>query len=226
MTFAFLQEDRLLLQSIVHSRSPVKWPDVASRVPNRTGKQCRERYYNHLKPTLNRAEWSPVEDSLLYRLHSALDSKWATIALFFQGRSNNNTKNRFHQLRRRLEKDAAAMTNRSESTDVSQLKERVLKRLAKCSAADKSSKSVIDIVVESIGARKDPGTVPYDFTFDFSSATTSTACSRCGLIVPSQHTGRKLCKKTGWCEACAKSPFYVCNDLLRVVHSVRDTPEV
>ena len=33
----------------------------------RSGKQCRERWYNHLSPAVTKAEWSVEEDEAIHR---------------------------------------------------------------------------------------------------------------------------------------------------------------
>lgn len=35
-----------------------KWSKIAEYLPGRSGKQCRERYINHLNPNLKRGEWT------------------------------------------------------------------------------------------------------------------------------------------------------------------------
>jgi hypothetical protein len=35
-----------------------KWSKIAEYLPGRSGKQCRERYMNHLNPNLKRGEWT------------------------------------------------------------------------------------------------------------------------------------------------------------------------
>ena len=35
-----------------------KWSKIAKYLPGRSGKQCRERYINHLNPNLKRGEWT------------------------------------------------------------------------------------------------------------------------------------------------------------------------
>jgi hypothetical protein len=35
-----------------------KWNTIAEYLPGRSGKQCRERYVNHLNPNLKRGEWT------------------------------------------------------------------------------------------------------------------------------------------------------------------------
>ena len=35
---------------------------------NRTGKQCRERYFNHLQPNIKKGNWSDEEDNIIIQL--------------------------------------------------------------------------------------------------------------------------------------------------------------
>ncbi|CAN0488195.1 unnamed protein product, partial [Laminaria digitata] len=35
-------------------------------LPGRLGKQCRERWFNHLDPTVKKSEWTPREDEVLF----------------------------------------------------------------------------------------------------------------------------------------------------------------
>lgn len=53
----------------------------------RTGKQCRERYQNHLRPDINKSEWSPEEDKIVIDLKEKLGTQWSKIALELPGRS-------------------------------------------------------------------------------------------------------------------------------------------
>ena len=39
----------------------IKWSAVAQQLGGRIGKQCRERWFNHLDPAINRAEWTIEE---------------------------------------------------------------------------------------------------------------------------------------------------------------------
>jgi hypothetical protein len=38
----------------------------------RTGKQCRERWHNHLNPDVNKEAWTPGEDLILEEAHQRL----------------------------------------------------------------------------------------------------------------------------------------------------------
>jgi hypothetical protein len=39
-------------------------------IAGRNGKQCRERYHNHLKGGISKEKWTPHEENLLIQLHS------------------------------------------------------------------------------------------------------------------------------------------------------------
>ena len=56
---------------------------------NRTGKQCRERYNNHLRPEIKKGEWSEEEDQILMSMNETYGNKWTMIAQYLPGRSGN-----------------------------------------------------------------------------------------------------------------------------------------
>jgi transcriptional activator Myb len=43
------EEDSKLIQ-LVGEYGPKKWSIISEKLPGRIGKQCRERWYNHLDP--------------------------------------------------------------------------------------------------------------------------------------------------------------------------------
>jgi hypothetical protein len=45
-----------------------KWSEIAARTVGRIGKQCRERWFNHLDPTLKKNGWTEEDDELLVGL--------------------------------------------------------------------------------------------------------------------------------------------------------------
>jgi hypothetical protein len=68
---------------------------VAQSLPGRSGKQCRERWLNHLTPILKSEHWSPIEDEILIAHQRTLGNVWSQISLFLTGRSPNSVKNRW-----------------------------------------------------------------------------------------------------------------------------------
>lgn len=68
---------------------------------SRTGKQCRERWKNHLNPAVDKSPWSKVEDSKILDLWRKMGKAWTSIARYFPGRSENSVKNRFYSSMRK-----------------------------------------------------------------------------------------------------------------------------
>ena len=89
-------EEDAKLREIMQSTKNVVWTEIATQFKNRTGKQCRERWVNHLDPEIDEREWTAEEDDRLLSLHNQIGNKWAAIAKCMQGRSENTIKNRWH----------------------------------------------------------------------------------------------------------------------------------
>lgn len=92
-------EDLIILRCLAEGIS--KWSEIAERIPGRIGKQCRERYFNHLDPTINKNPWSGDEDAVLEREQARLGNRWCEIAKSLPGRSENSVKNRWNSAMRR-----------------------------------------------------------------------------------------------------------------------------
>ncbi|KAG0207612.1 Myb- protein A [Mortierella sp. GBA30] len=89
------EEDRRL-RELVNEYGPEKWVFIASRIGSRTGKQCRERWHNHLDPLINKSPFTHEEDMRILELYSQLGSKWAEMAKHMPGRPDNAIKNHFN----------------------------------------------------------------------------------------------------------------------------------
>lgn len=96
------EEDNTLVKLVsAYHGSVVKWTKVAEQLPGRLGKQARERWFNHLDPTLKKEPWSDSEHSILIASQRELGNKWTEIAKRLPGRSENAVKNRWNSCRRR-----------------------------------------------------------------------------------------------------------------------------
>jgi hypothetical protein len=94
------EEDHRLRFSVeVHGTD--SWARVSSWVPNRSGKQCRERWVGQLAPSVSKETWSFGEDALLIEEQKRSGNIWAAIAAKLPGRTSIQAKNRWHWLVRR-----------------------------------------------------------------------------------------------------------------------------
>lgn len=104
----------------------IAWNELAFQMENRSGKQCRERYINHLKPDRKKGQWTDEEDDHILTLQASLGNQWSKIAAGLIGRSDNDVKNRWHSRMRTQRRRGKPSTSDEE-------KPRVRKRRSKAS---------------------------------------------------------------------------------------------
>jgi hypothetical protein len=101
------EEDAAIL-AFVAQHGPGNWATLAAQLPRRIGKQCRERWTNHLCPHVVKGQWTAEEERRVVELHQQFGNQWAKIASFLPGRTDHCVKNRWNStLKRRLERMAS-----------------------------------------------------------------------------------------------------------------------
>ncbi|KAK1386955.1 Transcription factor like [Heracleum sosnowskyi] len=97
------EEDSLLTHYIT-SHGEGRWNVLAkSSGLKRTGKSCRLRWLNYLKPDIKRGNLTPQEQLAILELHSKWGNRWSKIAAELPGRTDNEIKNYW---RTRVQKQA------------------------------------------------------------------------------------------------------------------------
>jgi len=245
-------EDEHLLDLVLEMKHPLKWSIIAQSLcdysatvlngetPERTGKQCRERYVNHLNPRLKHTEFSPLEDATIWRLYATIGTQWAKMSKVIPGRTDNNLKNRFHNLKRQLqrEEESRLRAQTPEDYDDAVYVERVREapRAMRTRIEDMwnqprhiglvAADSVADSREDEAGTTKDDGKDKEESDGQrrfgpFEPASAPTQCGRCGLFLPSVQCGTELCARTGWCRTCAKVSMHLCGNVLRECLNLR-----
>lgn len=98
------EEDSKLRNFILNGDN--KWGDIAEILNTefhcdlkvRTGKQCKERWNNHLDPQMNRGSWTLEEDFNLIDAHIQYGNKWNRISKILITRTESSIKNRIKSL--------------------------------------------------------------------------------------------------------------------------------
>lgn len=93
----------------VNTEGPTKWAQCSAFIQGRSGKQCRERWFNNLDPGLKKGGWTEEEDEMIFEYYQQYGSSWSKIAKLMPGRTENAIKNRFYSTLRKLAADKKKM---------------------------------------------------------------------------------------------------------------------
>ncbi|XP_048558616.1 MYB-like transcription factor EOBI [Triticum urartu] len=107
-------EEDLVLANYVAANGEGAWNSLARAAGlNRTGKSCRLRWLNYLRPDVRRGNITPEEHLLIVELQARWGNRWSKIARHLPGRTDNEIKNFW---RTKIQKKRSGGATASDST--------------------------------------------------------------------------------------------------------------
>ncbi|XP_022741097.1 myb-related protein 305-like [Durio zibethinus] len=111
-----MEEDLILINYIANHGEGV-WNSLAKAAGlKRTGKSCRLRWLNYLRPDVRRGNITFEEELLIMELHAKWGNRWSKIAKHLPGRTDNEIKNYWRtRIQKHINKQAEICSSQSNS---------------------------------------------------------------------------------------------------------------
>jgi hypothetical protein len=93
------------LRELVAIHGEKAWTSVAISMPDRTERQCRERWVNYISPAVSQEPWTPEEDAILEEKVRELHHQWKCMEQYLPRRTDSQIKNRYKVIIRRRQKE-------------------------------------------------------------------------------------------------------------------------
>ncbi|GAA5883413.1 hypothetical protein JCM3774_003676 [Rhodotorula dairenensis] len=177
---AWTTEEDNKLRALVAQHGSEKWVAISEEMRTRTGKQCRERWHNHLDPSIKKSSWTAEEDAIIRDLHARIGPKWAEMAKYLPGRPDNSIKNYWNSQQAREKRRRSRSVSSVTSEQALMAKERAVAAAAAATEAGMAAGHVLPSTPGPALARSDSST-------SLSGSVRYTPYTRTGA--PSKHRG-------------------------------------
>ena len=162
------KEDEAIIE-LVNKYGTTNWTIIANEMAGkyksnqRNGKQCRERWHNHLDPIVNKDNWTEEEENILFKKHLEYGNKWSDISKFLPGRTDNSIKNHFYsklrkfirKILKQINKENLLKNNGIDLCKYNSDKVYKLLKKHKISYKDVTKDSILDIIIATEKNQKD-----------------------------------------------------------------------
>lgn len=101
-----------MLMELVRTQGPNNWVRISQQLEHRSPKQCRERFHQNLKPSLNHEPISVQEGEIIEQLVREMGKRWAEIARRLGNRSDNAVKNWWNGSMNRRKRNPAHLSSK------------------------------------------------------------------------------------------------------------------
>jgi hypothetical protein len=91
----FTPEEDEALRRRVAQLGTTDWNAIAQQFPNRTARQCRDRWRNYISPDVVTGRWTQADEEMLLAKVQEIGPRWALIAQHFPGRTDIGIKNHY-----------------------------------------------------------------------------------------------------------------------------------
>jgi hypothetical protein len=97
------EEDEQLRQLVAANGED--WPTVALRMPDRTARQCHERWLHYVSPGIASTPWTADEEAIIEDKVKEYGQQWKFMERYLPGRRDSHIKNHYKVIVRRRAKE-------------------------------------------------------------------------------------------------------------------------
>ncbi|KAE8722834.1 MYB108 protein [Hibiscus syriacus] len=158
------EEEDSVLKAYVNIHGEGRWNSVARYSGlRRTGKSCRLRWLNYMRPEIKRGNISLEEQLLILELHSRWGNRWSKIAQHLPGRTDNEIKNYWRTRVQKQAKQLKCDVNSKQFKDAMRYVwiPRLIERIrASSQSTSGQPPTITNITIESGSVQVDPSFLP------------------------------------------------------------------